>query len=226
MKKQKRKVLALAIALIMVFTLTACGSIISTLSPSPTPAATPEPTPEPEPDPIVSVHTRGLFPYAFSAEDIFGNTVTEQTMGEKELFFVYRWATWCGACVAGFPNIAQMITQYEDRVGFVMLLLDMDNSSGAVSLFENNSIPKTDAVLSVDGRGTFDTGLPFMVTLETGFIPEAIVMDAQGNVLQHLGGSQTYAKSLGVLLDSPDMNSVFSNTDVSLVASATFTISG
>jgi len=226
MKSQTTKTAALVIALIMVFTLTACGgsdtsiepALIATPEPTPEPVtvATPEPAPEltpgptpepePEPDPIVSVHTRGLFPYAFSAEDIFGNTVTEQTMGEKELFFVYRWATWCGACVAGFPGIARMIEQYEDRAGFIMLLLDMDNASGAISLLENYGIPNTSAVVSVDGRDTFDTGLPFMVTLETGFIPEAVVMDAQGNVLRHIsGGGQDYATILGILISQPEL---------------------
>ena len=231
MKIQKSRIAALAVALIMALTLAACGgdtpaNDAPARSPSPSetapadaspsettptetpsqPEDTPEPSPEeppPGPDPIESVHTRGLFPYAFTAEDIFGNTVSEQTMGEKELFFVYRWATWCGACVAGFPRIAQMIEQYEDRVGFVMLLLDMENASGAASLFENNGIPRTNAVASVDGRGTFDAGLPFMTTLETGFIPEAVVIDAEGNVLQHIsGGGQDYASYVGVLLDS------------------------
>jgi thiol-disulfide isomerase/thioredoxin len=205
MKSKTKKITTLAIALIMTLSLVACGgSDTPTQDPSLTPVATPEPTPGP--DPIVSVHTKGLFPYSFSAEDIFGNTVTEQTIGEKELFFVYRWTTWCSACVAGFSGIAQIIEQYEDRVGFVMLLLDMENASDAVSLMESNGIPKTNAVVSVDGRNTFDSGLSFMTTLQTGFIPEAVVMDTEGNVIYHIsGGGHDYASILGILISQPEL---------------------
>jgi hypothetical protein len=31
--------------------------------------------------------------FSFSAEDLYGNTVTEETLGEKEFFFLYAWQT-------------------------------------------------------------------------------------------------------------------------------------
>ena len=60
-------------------------------SQKPIPADTPEPIPEvtPEPD---SVGFK--FPFNFSSVDLYGNVVTDEDLGEKELFFAYLWAVW------------------------------------------------------------------------------------------------------------------------------------
>ena len=55
--------------------------------PTPAPAPTPAPTPEPEPE---SVGFR--FPFSFSTEDLYGNTITEESWGKKELYFAYLWS--------------------------------------------------------------------------------------------------------------------------------------
>ena len=34
------------------------------------------------------------FPFEFMAVDLFGNTVTDETIGEKQMFFIHFWATW------------------------------------------------------------------------------------------------------------------------------------
>ena len=59
--------------------------------PEPEPALTPEPTPEiiPEPETISF-----RFPFSFSSVDLQGNTITDEDLGEKELFFAYLWAVW------------------------------------------------------------------------------------------------------------------------------------
>ena len=60
-------------------------------TPVPTPVKTPEPTPEVTPEPEVIGFK---FPFSFSSVDLQGNTVTEEDLGEKELFFAYLWAVW------------------------------------------------------------------------------------------------------------------------------------
>jgi len=34
------------------------------------------------------------FPVEFTAEDLYGNTVTAASFGEKQLYYLYYWATW------------------------------------------------------------------------------------------------------------------------------------
>ena len=223
MKSSKQRIIAITLSLVMTLVLAACGGsdapeipepvAAPESTPEPTPEAAPEPTPTPTPEPtpeapepVASVHARGMFPYPFNTEDIFGNNVTEQTIGAKELFFVYRWSSWCSACISSFPGIAEMINQYEDRVGFIMLLHDIENSDSAVSTYQTYGIPSTNALVSTDGLTTFDSDLDFMTVLNTGYVPEAVIMDAEGNILQHIsGGGQNYATILGILLDSPEM---------------------
>jgi len=232
----KSKILVFIVAFVMVFTLAACGGteIPPESTPEPTPQAEPTPTPQPTPEPSPEPETdtdvdeddtdepddESLlfdgrpFPYAFSAEDIFGNVVSESTLGDKELFFVYRWATWCGACISSFPTIAKMIEQYQNRVGFIMLLIDMDNAAGAVSIYEGNGIPKTDSLASICDQTAFDSSLPFIQTLNTGFIPEAVIIDPDGNIVRHIsGGGQNYSTVLGMILDAPWM---FEGDDVNI----------
>ena len=116
MKKPTKVSLAVIIAITMTLTLAACGGetaptdepvVETTSTPEPTAAPTdepeaettppPEPTPEstPEPTPEPAQEFIGYkFPFGFSTEDLHGNTVTEETLGEKELFFAYLWAVW------------------------------------------------------------------------------------------------------------------------------------
>ena len=114
--------LILFVALSMIFVLAACGGSIfapdadlldkieSMLRPasdtdSSQPAATPAPsTPAPPPStpapstpappPPTPEPTGFKFPFAFSTVDLYGNTVTEEDLGEKELFVAYLWAVW------------------------------------------------------------------------------------------------------------------------------------
>ena len=34
------------------------------------------------------------FPVEFTAEDLYGNTVTAASFGEKQLYYVFFWGTW------------------------------------------------------------------------------------------------------------------------------------
>jgi len=43
------------------------------------------------PEPVPAA---GSFPFNISSEDLYGNIVTGDDLGEKELFFAYLWAVW------------------------------------------------------------------------------------------------------------------------------------
>ena len=129
------------------------------------------------------------FPYAFTAEDLYGKTVTEKSLGEKEVFFIHYFATWCPPCIREMPDLATIAKRYGDRVGFIALLDDYkDNKAAAIRLAENAGIP----FIMVDaGHSNFRT-LRQMV--QSGYVPTTILIGRDGKVI---GGQIVGAYGLG-----------------------------
>jgi thiol-disulfide isomerase/thioredoxin len=143
---------------------------------TPTPDETPVPTETPTPasNPTVS------FPYPFTATDLYGNTVTEQSFGDKSVFFVHFWGTWCPPCVSEMPDLAIVAQNYSDRVGFIALLDDYSNNiSGAKTITENAGIPSS--FIMVDA---YTSGLEEVLELlSSGYVPTTVIIykDNNGN---------------------------------------------
>jgi len=57
-------------------------------TPSPTAADTPAEAPDDD-EPAVS-----SFPFKFTVEDLYGEVITDASLGDKDIFFVHYWATW------------------------------------------------------------------------------------------------------------------------------------
>ena len=92
-----------------------------------------------------------IFPFSFTAADLYGNTVTEDTLGEKRLFFVHLWATWCPPCIAEMPDLSEVVLMFEDEVGFIGLLVDFStNSSIALEIKEASGTPASFVNIDVD----------------------------------------------------------------------------
>ena len=120
----------------------------------------------------------GVFPYAFSAKDLYENDVTEESLGEKEIFFVHFWATWCAPCLVEMPEIAAIAKKYDNRVGFIALLYDYkDNRQGAVNIIESAGAAFT--MIDADTEGLEDV----LAMLKTGYVPTTIILDRNGEVI-------------------------------------------
>jgi len=118
------------------------------------------------------------FPFGFTAEDLRGNEVTEAALGEKELFFVYFWTTWCPSCVRGIPGLAELAEEFGDRVGFLSLLGDFGTArESAITITENAGAP----FITVDARLGELAGV--MGLVGSWFVPTSIIIDASGNVI-------------------------------------------
>jgi thiol-disulfide isomerase/thioredoxin len=118
------------------------------------------------------------FPYIFSARNLRGTEVTEKSLGEKELFFVHYWATWCGPCVKEMPDLAAIAKKYGDRVGFIALLDDYsDSRAAAVRITELSGISFT----MVDANHKDFRSLLQMV--QSGYVPTTILIDKNGKIV-------------------------------------------
>ena len=200
MKNTTVKIIALVIALTLVLTLAACGggtpagdrqrpgSLPSNDTPRDSSPAE-NLTPQGNTDKPETIHTKGTFPFAFTAEDIYGNTVTEASLGEKELFFIYYWATWCGVCIDKMPDMGHMIRDFGDKVGFLMLLGDFENISGAKNIYEASDVPEVGPVVTVCSEITFGEQHQVTQWIKTGYVPSLAVIDAEGNLLHHMAGT-------------------------------------
>jgi len=141
-----------------------------------------------------------LFPFEFTATDIYGNTLTQASMGEKELFFIHYWGTWCPPCIAEMPDLAKLVSAYEDRVGFLMLIDDFDNVNGVRNIYNRSNFPDTAALASVCARTTFASGHQVIDWINTGYVPTTVIIDAAGNMLEQLIGA--YGERYSSILDT------------------------
>jgi thiol-disulfide isomerase/thioredoxin len=157
----------------------------SVATPEPTPDAIPAPTlmptlestliPTPEP---TQANATFPFPFRFSAVDLHGNSITEETLGEMEAFFVYYWTTWCISCVEGMPDLAQLAQSYVGRVGFISLLGDFETARDtAIRITNHSGIP----FITVDANHYELQSL--MVMLDSGFVPTSVIIGRDGNVI-------------------------------------------
>jgi len=156
-------------------------------------------TTEQQPQQNTTPEASPAFPFPFSAVDIHGNNVTEASLGDKEIFYIHHWGTWCPPCIVEMPAIGQLISDYEDRVGFLMLLDDFDNIEGALNIYESSGITESMQVITVCARTTFDQQGELMQWIRsTRAVPTTVIIDADGNMLELLRGAKfdTYADYL------------------------------
>ena len=138
---------------------------------------------EPAEPEIASQPAQGSFPFAFSTEDLHGNIVSDASLGEKDLFFVYFWTTWCPACVNSMPGLMDLADEFGDDIGFITLLGDFDTARDtALRITEDAPFYTVDA---------HDSDLEQLMELvQSGFLPTSVIIDANGNVIgeQIVGG--------------------------------------
>jgi len=119
-----------------------------------------------------------IFPYAFTTDDIYGKRVTEKSLGEKEIFFVHYFATWCPPCVREMPDLASIAKKYGDRVGFIGLLGDYaTNKAAAVRLAESSGVP----FIMVNAEHSDFRNLLKMV--QSGYVPTSILIGRDGKII-------------------------------------------
>ena len=206
----KKRVIVPLLMLVSILLLVSCAGSSEPAEPPATPAPeTPvvETTNPPEPEPVsVEEPSEDRFPFlpfplVFSATDLYGNEVTETSLGEKRLFFIHYWATWCGPCVQEMPDLARVAADYGDQVGFIALLDDYDsNLSGAKRITESAGVPSSFVMVDAKTPDLRD----LLAVVQTGYVPTTVIMIGSGGIFDPpLVGAygEAYAQILDMLLE-------------------------
>lgn len=75
----------------------------------------------------------GAFP-AFSAQDLHGNTVTNEIFAGKDLTVVNIWGTFCGPCINEMPELAAWSAEMPENVQIIGLVSDLYSADDADTL--------------------------------------------------------------------------------------------
>jgi len=106
----------------------------------------------------------------FMTTDLQGNDVDNDIFEQRELTFIYLWATWCAPCRNQLPDFQELYDNYSDRVSFVTIVLDGADNPSADDL--------ADEYLS-----SFTNLLPedrLLSEIMPRYVPTSVIVDSEG----------------------------------------------
>ena len=109
----------------------------------------------------------------FSTTDMQGNDVGNDIFEQRDLTFIYLWATWCAPCRNQLPDFQQLYDDYGDRVSFITVVLDgIDN-------------PRADDLVD-EYLSSFANLLPedrLLSEIMPRYVPTAVIVDSEGYLI-------------------------------------------
>ena len=130
----------------------------------------------------------------FTATDTEGNTFTlSEALKDHEAVLLNIWATWCGPCQSEFPDMEKAYQQYKDKVAFIALSYDDEDTVEKIAAFKeeyNLTFPM--------GR---DEGSALYNYVAQYGVPATIVIDRFGNTGFLRLGAFSSADDVGNVLD-------------------------
>jgi len=106
----------------------------------------------------------------FLTTDLQGNDVDNDIFEQRELTFIYLWATWCAPCRNQLPDFQELYDDYNDRVSFVTVVLDGADNPAADDLvdeylsFFTNLLPEDRLLSEIMPR----------------YVPTTVIVDSEG----------------------------------------------
>ena len=137
------------------------------------PTAAPASAPAPETEVPAAADP---YAFAFTAQTLAGETVTEEIFGRHDLTMVNVWASWCPPCRGELKELGQLYSTLPESVGFLSVTVDdRSDLADAQALLEENGC----AFPCLDGQGS--EGLMKGFLNQVMAIPTTIFFDSRGN---------------------------------------------
>lgn len=106
------------------------------------------------------------------------DVVLYNVLAENEVTLIDFWASWCGPCIASFPDLKRLYAAYRDH-GFEIVGVSIDDN------FEDWNAAAIEQDLPwIDVGELKDWEGPVAVSYGVGFIPKAFLVDPNGCVLK------------------------------------------
>jgi thiol-disulfide isomerase/thioredoxin len=115
----------------------------------------------------------------FTLADLSGTEVSlEGILQEKELVLVDFWASWCGPCIATFPELKRMHAAYNDD-GFEIVAISIDSTDEDwITASEEHEIPWINLGEIQGWAG------PTAAAYGVQFIPKGYLLDSEGCIIK------------------------------------------
>lgn len=110
----------------------------------------------------------------FTATDTEGNTFTlSEALQDHEAVLVNLWASWCPPCEAEFPDLTEVYEAYKDRVAFIALSCEPDDTLDVIGEYR-----RSHGITFPMGR---DEDQEIIMYTGTDGIPTTVIVDRFGN---------------------------------------------
>jgi thiol-disulfide isomerase/thioredoxin len=120
----------------------------------------------------------------FSAEDIYGKTVTQKEIRDKKYTLVTVWGTYCNPCIEELPDLQKLYDKYKgDGINVMGVIIDIQNDDGSLNEDQTSYARE---ITEKQGAGFVNIGLPpgkEALFSQIAVTPTAFFVDSKGNVI-------------------------------------------
>lgn len=120
----------------------------------------------------------------FSAEDIYGKTVTQKEIRDKKYTLVTVWGTYCNPCIDELPDLQKLYDKYKgDGINVMGVIIDIQNDDGSLNEDQTSYARE---ITEKQGAGFVNIGLPpgkEALFSQIAVTPTAFFVDSKGNVI-------------------------------------------
>ena len=112
----------------------------------------------------------------FTAQDMEGNTITQDILKDYDITMINVWATWCGYCITEMPELQEVSETAPANANVITICVDApDNMELAQQILADNNV-------------TFTTlaGNPELGNKLTNYVrgfPTTVCVDSEGNLI-------------------------------------------
>ncbi|HPR24048.1 MAG TPA: TlpA disulfide reductase family protein [Bacillota bacterium] len=120
----------------------------------------------------------------FSAEDIYGKTVTQNEIRDNKYTLITVWGTYCSPCIDELPDLQKLYDKYRgDGINVLGVVIDIQNDDGSLNEDQNSYAQE---ITDKQGVEFVNMAVPpgrEGLFSEIAVTPTAFFIDGEGNVI-------------------------------------------